>query len=89
VLQGSEFRVTVEAYLHRLRLLAFLVLRWFGILRRKLVTGGGSHYFVFLFAPTLEHRADFSLSFIIFTDGRAPWTGDQLVARPLPKHRTT
>jgi hypothetical protein len=24
-----------------------------------------------------------------FTDGRTPWTGDQLVARPLPKHRTT
>jgi hypothetical protein len=23
------------------------------------------------------------------TDGRAPWTSDQLVARPLPKHRTT
>jgi hypothetical protein len=22
-----------------------------------------------------------------FTDGRTPWTGDQLVARPLPKHR--
>jgi hypothetical protein len=26
---------------------------------------------------------------IIFTDGRTPWTGDQLVARPLSKHRTT
>jgi hypothetical protein len=24
-----------------------------------------------------------------FSDGRAPWTSDQLVARPLPKHRTT
>jgi hypothetical protein len=24
-----------------------------------------------------------------FTDGRIPWTSDQLVARPLPKHRTT
>jgi hypothetical protein len=24
---------------------------------------------------------------IIFTDGRTPWTSDQLVARPLPKHR--
>jgi hypothetical protein len=23
------------------------------------------------------------------TDGRIPWTSDQLVARPLPKHRTT
>jgi hypothetical protein len=24
-----------------------------------------------------------------FTDCRTPWTSDQLVARPLPKHRTT
>jgi hypothetical protein len=24
-----------------------------------------------------------------FTDCRTPWTGDQLIARPLPKHRTT
>jgi hypothetical protein len=39
-------------------------------------------------APTLEHRADFSVSWS-FTDDRTPWTGDQLVARPLPTHRTT
>jgi hypothetical protein len=26
---------------------------------------------------------------ILYTDGRTPWTGDQLVARPLPTHRTT
>jgi hypothetical protein len=25
----------------------------------------------------------------LFTDGRTPWTSDQLVARPLPKHRIT
>jgi hypothetical protein len=37
----------------------------------------------------LEHRADFSVSLIIFTDGRTPWTGDQIVARPLPKRRST
>jgi hypothetical protein len=36
----------------------------------------------------LEHRADFSVSWL-FTDGRTPWTGDQLVARPLPKQRKT
>jgi hypothetical protein len=24
-----------------------------------------------------------------FTEGRTPWTSDQFVARPLPKHRTT
>jgi hypothetical protein len=42
-----------------------------------------------LFAPTLEHKVDFSVSLIIFTDGSIPWTADQLVARPLPKQRTT
>jgi hypothetical protein len=26
---------------------------------------------------------------IIYIVGRTPWTGDQLVARPLPAHRTT
>jgi hypothetical protein len=26
--------------------------------------------------------------FIFYTVGRTPWTGDQLVARPLPAHRT-
>jgi hypothetical protein len=26
---------------------------------------------------------------IIFTDSRTPWTSDQLVARPLPVHKTT
>jgi hypothetical protein len=40
-------------------------------------------------APILEHKADFLVPLIIFTDGRTPWTGDQLVSRPLPKHRTT
>jgi hypothetical protein len=41
-------------------------------------------------APILEHRADYSVSWS-FTGGRTPWTGDQLVARPLPvhKHRKT
>jgi hypothetical protein len=37
-------------------------------------------------APTLKHRADLSVSWS-FTDGRTPWMGDQLVARPLSKHR--
>jgi hypothetical protein len=40
-------------------------------------------------APTLKHRADFSVSWSFYTDGRIPWTDDQLIARPLPKHRTT
>jgi hypothetical protein len=38
--------------------------------------------------PLLEHGTDFSVSWS-FTDGRTPWTGDQLVASPLPKYRTT
>jgi hypothetical protein len=31
----------------------------------------------------------FFFTLIIFTDGSTPWRSDQLVARPLPKHRTT
>jgi hypothetical protein len=45
--------------------------------------------FFFPLAPTLEHRADFSVSLIIFTDGRTPWMSDQLVPRPLSKHSKT
>jgi hypothetical protein len=26
---------------------------------------------------------------ILYTVGRTPWTGDQPISRPLPKHRTT
>jgi hypothetical protein len=56
-------------------------------------TRGFLHIYWFFFlplAPTLEHMADFSVSWS-FTKGRTPWTGDQLVARPLPvhKHRKT
>jgi hypothetical protein len=40
------------------------------------------------FAPNLEHRADFSVSWS-FTDGRTSWTSGRPVARPLLKHRTT
>jgi hypothetical protein len=36
----------------------------------------------------MEHRAVYSVSWS-FTGGRTPWTGEQLVARPIPKHRTT
>jgi hypothetical protein len=39
-------------------------------------------------APILEHMADY-LIYSSFTDGRTPWAGDQLVARPLPKHGAT
>jgi hypothetical protein len=47
------------------------------------------HFTVFSpLAPALEHRADFQFH-DHFTEGRTPWTGDQLVARPLPKYRTT
>jgi hypothetical protein len=33
--------------------------------------------------PLIQFRDHF------FTDSRTPWTSDQLVARPLPKHGTT
>jgi hypothetical protein len=43
--------------------------------------------YLWLYSPLLD--LDRFFSFLIFyTVGRTPWTGDQLVARPLPKHRT-
>jgi hypothetical protein len=33
--------------------------------------------------PLIQFRNHF------YTDGRTPWTSDQLIARPLPEHRTT
>jgi hypothetical protein len=42
--------------------------------------GACSHFWsIGLISQFLDH----------FTDGRTPWMGDQLVATPLPKHRTT
>jgi hypothetical protein len=39
--------------------------------------------------PYTRSRGLFFSSVIFFyTDCRTPWTGDQLVARPVPKHRT-
>jgi hypothetical protein len=40
-----------------------------------------------LYSPLLGPGLFFS--FVIYTDGRTPWTSDQPVARPLPSHRTT
>jgi hypothetical protein len=42
---------------------------------------------VWLYSP-LDLGRFFSF-LILYTVGRTAWTGDQLVARPLPKHRTT
>jgi hypothetical protein len=36
----------------------------------------------------LDHGLFFSF-LILYTLGTTPWTGDQLVTRPLPTHRTT
>jgi hypothetical protein len=47
-----------------------------------------SLFFQCLFQPIQGPGLLFS-SVIIFTDGRTPWASDQLVARPLPKHRAT
>jgi hypothetical protein len=46
------------------------------------------HFFVWLFQPIQGPGPLFS-SLIFFTEGRTPWRSDQLVARPLPKHRKT
>jgi hypothetical protein len=49
-----------------------------------------SNKYFFLLALQPPWALAFSFIFIIiFTDGRTPWTSDQLVARPLPTHRTT
>jgi hypothetical protein len=39
------------------------------------------HSFINGFTDLLQFRNPF------YTDGRTPWTGDEPVARPLPKHR--
>jgi hypothetical protein len=44
--------------------------------------------FHWFYSPIGSWPLIFSLM-IIVTDGRTPWTSDQLVTRPLPKHRTT
>jgi hypothetical protein len=42
---------------------------------------------LFFYSPLdLGHFFSF---LILYTVGRTPWTGDQLVAGPLPTHRTT
>jgi hypothetical protein len=43
-------------------------------------------FFSLALQPPWALSSSFSFM-IIFTDGRTPWTSDQLVARPLPKHR--
>jgi hypothetical protein len=40
-------------------------------------------------SSTFRAQATYSVPYSFFTVGRTPWTGDQSVARPLPKHRTT
>jgi hypothetical protein len=46
-------------------------------------------FFQWLFQPIQCPGLLFSsVTIFFFTDGRTPWTSDQPVARPLPKHRT-
>jgi hypothetical protein len=52
-----------------------------------LVNSGQSIY-LWLYSPLLDLGLYFSF-LILYTVGRTPWTGDQLIARPLPTHRTT
>jgi hypothetical protein len=49
------------------------------------------YIFFFSSGSSSPFRAQASYSFpqSFFTDGRTPWTSDQPVVRPLPKHRTT
>jgi hypothetical protein len=51
-----------------------------------------SNHKVFFFSLALQLPWALAFNFQFhdyFTDGRTPWTSDQLVARPLPKHMTT
>jgi hypothetical protein len=46
-------------------------------------------YFYIHFSHTVLLRCRALFLFLdLYTDGRAPWTSDQAVAKPLPKHRT-
>jgi hypothetical protein len=44
--------------------------------------------YLYFFVPRWA-LAGFFIFLILYTVGRTPWTSDQPVARPLPKHRTT
>jgi hypothetical protein len=60
------------------------------LLGRELSRFGKWAYFPFLFSLTLQPPWTLTSAFQFhdhFTDGRTPWTSDQLVARPLPKHK--
>jgi hypothetical protein len=65
-----------SSWLHRVSLL----LRAVGHLSSSFLSTGST-------AP-VGPGLSFSVSWL-FADGKTPWTSDQLVARPLPKHRTT
>jgi hypothetical protein len=42
-----------------------------------------------LYGPLLGHDLFLQFRNLFYADGRTPWTSDQPIARPLPKHRTT
>jgi hypothetical protein len=53
---------------------------------------GGTEEYTFFFPLVLQPLWALVSAFQFhdhFTDGRTPWTSDQLVAKPLTKHRTT
>jgi hypothetical protein len=59
-------------------------------LARALCASSFQHIIFFFTGSTAPVGPGPFFSFIIiFTDGRTPWASDQLVARPLPKYRTT
>jgi hypothetical protein len=55
---------------------------------RTLLKGEALWYFLLALQPPWALASNFQFR-DHFTNGRTPWTSDQLVARPLPKHRTT
>jgi hypothetical protein len=73
-----------EVTFNYLRSKMYLILIW----KRRMFLWRDDIFFKGSSIPFMA-LAHFPGSVIIYTDGRAPWTSDQPVARLLPKHRTT
>jgi hypothetical protein len=77
----------VELYLHS-------PIRLHGVVLNKLITRTTLPFFFLSFlyngsSRPFRAQASYLVPLSFYTVGRTPWTGDQPVARPLPKHRTT
>jgi hypothetical protein len=86
----TYFSWCIYVYLHRLNATRLSS----GVYRRGLVVHKTSSYlWTYFFNPFLLYLYSVEIAFFFhsdhFIDGRTPWTSDQPVAKPIPKHRTT